>query len=92
MLSRCAPASGSQGPTWWIAEARRSWVMGLWAIGTYMGPVRPGTRLAAQTTGYLLLYASFDNKFTVESDHSLNVSVEQAQGLIEHWVETGLCP
>lgn len=33
--------------------------------------------------GYLLLHANYDNKFTVESDHSLNVSVEQAQGLIE---------
>lgn len=32
-------------------------------------------------TNYLMLHANYDNKFAVESDHSLNVSKEQAEAL-----------
>lgn len=39
---------------------------------------------AERTKGkYLLLHANYDNNFAVESDHSLNVSPDQAQRLID---------
>jgi metallophosphoesterase superfamily enzyme len=40
-------------------------------LGEVMAVVKPGTRI--------LLHANYDNNFAVESDHSLNVSADQAK-------------
>ncbi|MFA5387945.1 MAG: metallophosphoesterase [Candidatus Paceibacterota bacterium] len=37
----------------------------------------------ASGPAYLLLHANYDNNFAVEADHSLNVSADQAEALIE---------
>ena len=39
--------------------------------------------LQADRPGHLLLHANYDNNFAVESDHSLNVSQDQAKALID---------
>lgn len=59
--------------------------------GVYALPHMPNQDLfdlelerAERTKGkYLLLHANYDNNFAVESDHSLNVSPDQAQRLID---------